>query len=96
MCKFVPIQQIVILEGVAEPTGNPLQVKEITKDVSLKVFEKDFLTFTSLKHIKKFQCALAAWQSGNRISLKNKKPGFEFCEGVRFLREHNIAFVKFG
>jgi hypothetical protein len=31
--------------------------------------------------------ALAAWRSGHRIRLRNKKTGFESRQGIRFFRE---------
>jgi hypothetical protein len=32
-----------------------------------------------------YQPALAAWRSGHRIRLRNRRPGFESRQGVRFL-----------
>jgi hypothetical protein len=50
--------------------------------------------FTCWDHWKLNRFALAAWRSGHRIRLRNRRPGFESRQGIRFLWE-NITMVLF-
>jgi hypothetical protein len=43
---------------------------------------------------KNIYAALAAWRSGHRISLNNRRPGFESRQVLRFSGKHSNAVVK--
>jgi hypothetical protein len=52
------------------------------------VFRKHFWS-----HWKKI-ALMSAWRSGHRISLKNRRPGFESRQHVSFLGKHSIDVIE--
>jgi hypothetical protein len=45
-----------------------------------------------MDNVPKFR-SLAAWRSGHRIRLRNRRPGFESRQGLRFLGSLSSAVV---